>query len=79
MIARVLSSLWLVAVSAAIARAQAPAPVRVPDAPTCPRCTIAATVVATLGTVDGPGALSGRPYVIADGRGRYWSFVHEGA
>ena len=77
MIARMLSSLWTVAVSAAIAGAQAPVPVRVPDAPTCPRCTIAATVVATLGTIDGPGALSGRPYVIADGRGRYWAFSYD--
>jgi 6-bladed beta-propeller len=77
MIARMLSSLWLVVVSPAVAGAQGPAPVRVPDAPTCPRCTIAATVVATLGTADGPGALSGRPYVIADGRGRYWAFVHD--
>ena len=57
--------------------AQAPNPVLSPDSPTCPRCTIEARVVATIGTADGPGALSGSRFVLADGRNRYWTFTHD--
>jgi hypothetical protein len=43
------------------------------DEPLCETCTLTMSVLATLGTADGTGALSGKPFtVFSDSRGRYW-------
>ena len=58
--------------------AQQAAPITIPDAVSCTKCNIVTRPVATLGTADGPGSLSGGlPTVRVDGRGRYW-VIQEG-
>jgi hypothetical protein len=57
------------------AGAQVPTPKVVPDAPSCPRCTITVRTIVTLGTDDGLGSLNGRPMSVnVDSRGRWWVF-----
>lgn len=52
-----------------------PIKAQLPDEPSCPRCIIAMSTVAKLGTDDGPGSLNGRPMSVnLDARGRYWVF-----
>ena len=53
--------------------AQAPVPVRIPDAPSCSSCTIKVTPIAMLGTAEGPGSLRGMGILRLDGRGRFWA------
>jgi hypothetical protein len=77
MIVGFVRSLVLLSTVPTIAVAQAANPVVIPDAPTCAKCTIASQVIATIGTTDGPGALSGPRFVLADTRGRFWTFVHD--
>ncbi len=48
----------------------------IPDAVSCAACTIVTRTVVSLGSVDGPGALSGPSSVMADSRGRYWVFSY---
>ena len=63
-------------VHAQSAPGQSAVPKPVPDEPSCERCTIEVTKLATLGTDDGPGALASRPMSVnVDGKGRYWVFV----
>lgn len=55
--------------------AQAPPSRVVPDEPSCPRCSITARTLVTLGTDDGLGSLNGKPMSVnVDSHGRYWVF-----
>jgi hypothetical protein len=45
---------------------------RIPDEPSCARCTISMRRLAVLGTMDGPGALPGSSIIRQDGAGRFW-------
>jgi hypothetical protein len=56
------------------AHAQArPKPVRIPDTPTCPGCSVTLRQIAILGAQEGPGELDGPPVAIREDRqGRFW-------
>ncbi|HEX6939220.1 MAG TPA: 6-bladed beta-propeller [Longimicrobiales bacterium] len=70
MLSRITSCL-LVGVLPAIAHAQSD--VRIAPEPLCKRCSVDLELVATLGSVDGPGALSGPIASIAvDSKGRFY-------
>lgn len=57
---------------------QEPAPTQIPSQPSCPRCDITLTRMAWLGTKEGDGAFSTRPYVATtDSRGRYFVVTPE--
>ncbi len=71
---RLVSLLTATCVSHALLAQDVPV-VEVPDAPSCPRCTISIDTLAVLGTPDGPGSLSGIPSMVrVDSKGRYWVF-----
>jgi hypothetical protein len=45
----------------------------VPEAVSCARCSIDVRALVSMGTVEGPGSLPGRPWdLLVDGKGRYW-------
>ena len=79
MIPRWAGCVLVIALWSPSAYAQQARPVIVPDEATCPRCAIVSEVVTVLGTPEGPGTLNGVPFILADGRGRYWALAHEGA
>lgn len=68
--------LFLICVRSGV-EAQDRAPMTIPDAPSCPTCTISTRHVMSLGTADGPGSIDGLGTVTVDGRGRYWVFSYE--
>ncbi|MGV3711117.1 MAG: hypothetical protein ACO1Q7_20005 [Gemmatimonas sp.] len=50
-----------------------PKPIRIPDAPTCPTCSVTLRQIAILGAQEGPGELDGLPTAIREDRqGRFW-------
>ncbi len=61
--------LWAVGVASS-----AHAQTLIPDAQSCRSCSIASTIIATLGASEGPGALSSISGVSVDSKGRYWLF-----